>query len=419
MLELEFEASSPRFRVIATALLCFATAFAWLSTQEWRAQAWAKGGNYAALARSAEIQPKDAEVWHLLGRASTLVLLNADEGVRQFDRAIALNPRNGQYWVDLAVAQQMRSDTSAEQRALDTAMMEEPHSPRIAWTAANLSLVNGQTATALRYLAEVVAHDPTHAQTALSLSWQATHDLPLILDSEMNDDPDTYVRLGLALVERRESELVPQVWHAAMSRHITIPPDWLALDLVRRLASTQGALADSMWTEFAGVDPRFVQYVPEKGDSVVNAGFESELLDSGLDWEVLNEFVSVQRDATLSSSGNASLRIEFSGNTGAVFGVQQHPAAKPLTQYNISFVIRTADLSSASGPRVEVADVDSHQVLYRSDELSSDREWKHISGSFRTSSTAQRLVVRLVRDVPVAPISGTLWLDDVHLTPTP
>ena len=73
--------------------------------------------------------------------------------------AVALNPHDARYWLDLAAAYQVTGDVNGQRSALDQALAAEPTAPNVAWEAANFFLVDGDIDRALREFRVVIEND--------------------------------------------------------------------------------------------------------------------------------------------------------------------------------------------------------------------------------------------------------------------
>ena len=95
------------------------------------------------------LDPANADYRHRLGRYFDLVLNDPASALTEYQRAIQLNPHDARYWLDLANAYQLLGDADAQAVAIERAVVADPKTPDVAWEAANLYLVRGQTEKAL------------------------------------------------------------------------------------------------------------------------------------------------------------------------------------------------------------------------------------------------------------------------------
>jgi len=80
--------------------------------------------------------------------------------------------------------------------------------------------------------------------------------------------------------------------------------------------------------------------------------------------------------------------------------------------------VRADNIVGSSGPRLAVADpYVSAQRFYTSDDILGTTLWSGQSGSFTTGPDTHMVAIMLLRDPPYDPIKGSLWLDDVSITP--
>jgi hypothetical protein len=124
-------------------------------------------------------------------------------------------------------------------------------------------------------------------------------------------------------------------------------------------------------------------------------------------------------DRSVAFDGYSSIRITFDGRENVDFHhVHQIVLLKPNTDYSLKAHIRTKEVTTKSGFKIEVYGIAS--TFYGvSESVVGDNAWKELSVIFRTAPQSQAGVVRLRRektDKFDRLISGTVWIDNVRLT---
>jgi hypothetical protein len=161
--------------------------------------------------------------------------------------------------------------------------------------------------------------------------------------------------------------------------------------------------------------------IPTDGNVITNGGFENEkMLGGGFDWKIADvKGAKVAFDRSVAFEGNRSIKITFDGKENVDFHhVQQMVSLKPNTDYSLRAYIRTKEITTKSGPKIEVYGIGStfHGL---SESVVGDNAWKELRVTFRTTPQSQACVVRVRRektDKFDRLISGTVWLDHVQLT---
>src|SRR5438132_5334564 len=128
-----------------------------------------------SLQRAVRLQPWNAEYRDRLGRYFFFQENSADDSVQSYLSAVSLNPHQARYWIDLANAYQVQGAAQPEEDALEHAVRVGPTSTTIAWDAASLYSVLGDTEEALREFRTVLKHDPYLQPPALQLCWRIKH----------------------------------------------------------------------------------------------------------------------------------------------------------------------------------------------------------------------------------------------------
>jgi hypothetical protein len=103
--------------------------------------------------------------------------------------------------------------------------------------------------------------------------------------------------------------------------------------------------------------------------------------------------------------------------------VAQYAAVEPDTAYRLTAWVRTEGITTDSGPRIGVFDpFDRVALSAETDNLTGTAPWQEQTLEFRTPAETRVVIVQVVRTPSRKldnQIAGTLWLDDVSLTPTP
>jgi hypothetical protein len=161
--------------------------------------------------------------------------------------------------------------------------------------------------------------------------------------------------------------------------------------------------------------------IPTDGNLITNGSFENEkIIGGGFDWKIANvKGAKVAFDRSVSFEGNRSIKITFDVKENVDFHhVHQIVLLKPNTDYSLKAYIRTKEVTTKSGPKIEVYGIGSTFHSF-SESVVGDNAWKELSVTFRTTLQSQAGVVRVRRektDKFDRLISGTVWIDNVRLT---
>jgi len=154
---------------------------------------------------------------------------------------------------------------------------------------------------------------------------------------------------------------------------------------------------------------------------LVNPGFESGDFAPG--WEYYGDApgASSSVDSTLAHSGRYSARVVFDGTADVNYcHVTQRVAVTPGATYRLSGFIKTADLTTDSGALLEVQDARSWTFFAKGTQMiTGTQDWTYVERTFTVPSDTIEVRVFLRRIAWAGPISGTMWFDDIALTPIP
>lgn len=94
---------------------------------------------------------------------------------------------------------------------------------------------------------------------------------------------------------------------------------------------------------------------------------------------------------------------------------------EPNATYRLSGYIKTANLTTDSGARIEVYDVTQgldgpYAFAYSTPDVRGTNDWTYVEVTFTTLPTTTKVSVRLRRYSDHGPVSGVAWFDDVSLT---
>jgi tetratricopeptide (TPR) repeat protein len=413
-----FVSSRPiRIGIAAFALVIFAF-YVYAIYSVWRAD-WLRdhldGGSLDA---SAQLQPWNAQTQWLLGRYSLNATQDYANALTFLQRATQLNPYEGRYWLDLAAARQVRGETKESQEALERALRAEPTSTEIAWETANFYLVQNDAGRALPLLRVALQHDPRYTVAAIDLSWRATRSVSQVVSQVLPTQPAPYFAFLKILTAQKQSSPANELWQNLMAQRLSFPVEEAFPYFDYLIQTQQIDQAKRVWTDLNKVHPEMQD--DDISNLVRNGGFEREFLDGGFDWRSRQTAsTTVFFDTNEFHRGTRALRIAFSGPAGSDMGVYEYVPVQPSTEYRFGAYVKTQDITTASGPRLAVEDSATGKVLATTDEFLETSGWSEHAAEFVTGADTHLVALRIVRIPGNFLIKGTLWLDDVQLTPKP
>jgi hypothetical protein len=370
----------------------------------------------SSLQRAVRLDPGNADFRDHLGRYYALVVRDPAAAIAPYQAAVQLNPHSARYWFDLASSYQVLADPVNQTSALEHAIEADPTTPDVAWEAANLYLVQGQTAKALREFRVVLANDPSLINPAINFCWRIQPDVEALLREVLPAHSDVYIAFLNLLLSKNETAGAAQVWDALMRASQPFEERYVSDYFKYLVGHKEVDQAVLVWRQAAH---RFAltSYLPSSANLMVNGNFDLDVLNDGFDWHYEKQSgVQLTLDPSDFHGGRRSLSIAFDGPGISDAGIYQLVPVQPNTEYGFSAYYKNGEIEGAGGPRFTVQDMYNPAAIYfESDELKDAGFWKLSSGDFTTGADCKLLVVHIRRIPAGSPIRGKLWIDDFHL----
>jgi len=185
--------------------------------------------------------------------------------------------------------------------------------------------------------------------------------------------------------------------------------------LQRLLEAGKGDQARKAWEDLAQVSPRLRAYLPGQ-NLIVNGSFEQDILGGGLDWHYQPlPHVSVAVDTAEFYSGSRSLVVAFDGHGAGEAGIRQWIPVRPSTRYEFRVFVKSADIESASGPRLSLQGTRDGKTYVLTRDFLGSQLWRMEQAEFTTDPETRLLQLKLVRTPEQSLIKGHLWIDELSL----
>src|SRR5712691_2897073 len=395
--------------------LLFSTIYMALVAREFVAADLASHPELRSLQMAVRVEPGNASYHHELGRYLNLISRNPSAAVEEYKAAVGINPYAARYWFDLAAAYQLLGNTEAQKRALERAIEADPYTPDVAWEAANLYLVQGETDKALREFRVVLQNDPSLSLAALYLCWRITPDVDALLQRVMPPRVEAYLAFLDLLTSKKETAGAVKVWSVLMQLHQRFE-SWRALEYVKYLILQREVdQARSAWQQIAELWG-LSAYLASPNNLIVNGTFSLNVLNGGFDWQYRKQpSVVLALDPSSFHGGSSSLSIVFDGPGVNDAGIYQLIPTQPNTSYQFSGYFKAGEIERAGGPRFTIQDLYTEKTYFESDDLKDAEFWKPVNADFTTGLETKLLVLRVARVPAGSPIRGKLWIDDFQL----
>ena len=330
---------------------------------------------------------------------------------------MALNPRTARYWLDLAAADYELGKREDAQVALASALSVAPHTPSVAWEAANEYVSLNDLSPSLNAFRLAMTGDPSLQPAALEYCWRLHPDADDLLRNVVPNDPEAIARFLELLTSREEGVAATKAWDKLVELKQPVERKYVfgyAQYLINKHDFTK---LGEVWSQSAQLAD-LAGYQPSSENLVVNGNFEFAILNAGLDWRYeKSSDVTLTLDPDQSQSGGRSLKLNFDSQGMQDVGIRQFIPVQPSTHYVFSGKFRSEKLQGAGGPEFAIEDFVTGVTYFSSEYLKSDDFWSRTQGEFVTGPETQLLVLRLVRVPAGNAIRGKLWIDEVRLVP--
>ncbi len=404
-------------RQLAAGLALLALAYLFLIGKEFAASVYASHSDLAKLERAVQLSPGNANYRHRLGTFLAFAAGDPQAAVESYRSAVALNPYDAGYWLDLAASYQVTGDLDGQRAALDRALAAEPTAPDVAWKAANYFLVDGQIDRALHEFRVVIENDISLSDAALQACWRVRPDADALLQEVVPGRTDSLFAFLSLLMTKQETAGTIQTWERLAHLHEKFD-SWRLFEYIRYLIQVRRPDAAMTAWEEAAPTLGLSAYLPTDDNLVINGDFSLDVLNGGFDWTYVNRTgVRPLLDSSDFREGHRSLSLTFEGPGIADAGIQQLIPVHGGATYDFSAYYKTADFQGAGGPQIVLRDAYSVAPLFTSAPLTDADFWKEVHSKITAPDSTTLLSLTIERSPAGSPIRGKLWLDDFQLAP--
>jgi hypothetical protein len=345
------------------------------------------------------------------------------EGLKHLRRATELNPYAARYWSDLSWVCELGDDMVCATQGVKEAAKLSPMTPQVHWVAANTYLRAGQDDAALAEFRRLLELDPTYAPATFHLCLGTLGNPRLILEKVLPPGKDPRLKLAyLNFLSTNElADQAHEVWVQAVATGTPFPLPMATPYIEHLLELGRVADAQSAWRDLEKLGVVSNLSTDEEGNLVFNGDFEQMPLNTGFDWRYSpGNFIALDFSDPVAHSGKVCLRIEFtvSRNEGYTPLYQLVPVAANQV-YLVTAYVRSQDVTSDSGPRLQVQDpFHSNGPNVMSETTVGTTPWHQISLKFCTGPDTKLVSLSVTRvrgrTFPTE-ITGSFWLDSVIL----
>jgi len=369
----------------------------------------------ADLERAARLAPGNAEYAHALGLQLSTSPENYARAIASLERAVALNPQNGAYWLDLASVYQLAGEPQRQRPALESALAAEPNNPDVSAEAANYFLAGGDIARSLSLLRRTLQQDPSAAESLLPVFWRATQDPKMLLENAVPPDPDNQLAFLRVATMQNDPAAAREAWEGLLASKQTFAPQRSFFYFEYLIHSHSIAELSRSWSALGHSVASIAEYQPG-ANRIVNGGFELPVLNAGLDWRYeAVEHVNSSVEESAVHGGTRALHLYYDGNASYNAGWREYIIVEPGAGYQFSAWVKSDNILSSSGPRFSIADAITGAPLFLSDDVLDTHPWQEIRGHFQAPTGTDLAEIRITRAPANTKIRGDVTIDDIRL----
>jgi len=400
-----------------------AVEFSFSVAKVWVGERWNESSDPGKWLAAAQLEPGNAQYWEQVALYNELNLEQQDQPktAEYLRRATQIDPLSERPWLEFAALDEARGDFSAARRAYEMAQLDSPVSPDVAWRFGNFLLRQGDLSGGFAALRRAIDKDPSLEASALAECWAVDPNTDSIAAAVLPPQTAYYVRAIRYFLLQKQTGAALGMWTQLLKLNQPVAMRDI-IDLINHLLD-EGRISDAhqIWQEAL----RRSDWPVHASDTSVqfNGGFEHDLLNGGFDWRELPlSGVSYDLDSSVLHSGHQSLRITFDGAVNINFQhIFQYVYVAPHQPYRFLAYLRTDGISSENGIQFDIFDPRHPETLQVSTSvLAGTNDWRSVRVDFESGADTQ-LVEILLRRSPVPAFTdqlrGTVWVDDVSLTP--
>lgn len=411
-----------RFAVLVFAF-ALATALAFFSIRNARAVDQSELGTRAGLEAAARLEPSNSDNWYLLGRYWQYSLDEPDSAraIANFRRALSINPRSIDAWLDLGTVYETENNSTAARDAYLQARNAYPASAEVSWRYGNFLLRQGQLPAAFAEIRRAVYADPKRSAEAFSRCWRVDFSVESVLDTVIPPNRDAYLAVIRELAETDQLPSTLIVWQRLVALHPPMSPANVIFFTDFLLHKNHFDDAHRVWQDAVRLSDINTGDPPT---SVLwDGGFESNVQGGGFSWTypALPPGVQAGLDRRQKHTGKQSLRIFFAARQNTNFdGVCSNVAVQPDTTYRFTAWARTQALTSDEGIRFRLYGFSDSQpaTVADSPDFRGTQPWTRVEMPWTSGKDVHRARVCIQRSPSRGfdrRIQGTAWVDDIAL----
>lgn len=392
------------------------------------AEVFAETQSVSSLQAAIRFDSGNARYHLLLGRLFLYGAADFDlnRAAEELKRATELNPYDPQAWLDFAFAQESLGNRSEAEVGLRRADLVAPRIVSYQWSIGNMFLIHGNVDEALRHFRVVLAGTSQYDPMIFETAWKAVGKGDVILDRLIPNQARTQFAYLSYLNAHNHLPEAQALWKRIIQSQETFSIQQAAGYLDWLIAAHQSDEALRAWIDLKNRGLIKPIYEPTQQNLILNGDFEEDVLNLGFDWRISRVTGADTRiDQSSYHSPSHAAFIEFLEEQNLKYeGLFQYVRVSPLSSYRLRAFLKTEEITTDSGPRLEVRDAYDSRLLdqYSDSMVGSTPGWVELNLDFATGPNSHLAIISVTR-LPshklANKIAGRAWVDDFRLIEVP
>ena len=409
-------------RLIALALaIATAVLFGYLSIRAALASHYAELNTLEGFEKAVELEPSNDRNWYFLGRYLQFNIENpdVDRAVNAYRKALEINPRSAEIWLDLASAYETEAEIGAARKTFIEARRVYPASADVSWRYGNFLLRQNEKAEGFLEIHRAVEADPGRALEAFLVCRHVEPDLEVILDRALPPFPAAYQDIIWVLTNENRPDQALKVWSRLFALHPRVRTREVFVLVDGLLATGRTIEAQTVWDQ--AISLMGLPRVEDPGGSLIwDGGFETNVTGGGLSWRFQTlPKIFIGYDGKAKHSGARALRVDFSVRENSDFrGVCQRVVVEPHVTYELSAWIRTRAVTEGGGVFLRIGEMGiPSQLPATTPKLAGSNDWTRVLTRWTAPENSRLAEVCLSRSPGFESdkVPAAAWVDDVSL----
>lgn len=384
---------------------------------------WGESTKLADVSRAARLDLMNPEYQYRLGLFYEFDWEHMDvtEAVRYLKEATTLQPNRADYWSGLGRACFTVGDDSCADQAYENSVRLAPAIPHYEWEIANYYLLSGRQSESLARYRRFLELSPNDATPVFGACLRAFKNPKIIWGALMGTSDIVKLAYIYFLSTHGYPDDAYQFWNETVAGGSNVSFPDARPYLEQLIASSHFSQAFKVWQDLERIGAIHSTESRDSANRIFNGDFEQEPLNAGFDWRYQpQEYLAFDFADTDSHEGHRCLRIDFNVPHNADYEpVYQIVPVEPNQQYVLAAHLRSADITSDSGPRLRVVDTQCPACLsVESEGTLRSTTWHDVSLNFLTGPHTQAVRISVFRprsrSFPME-IQGHFWLDSASL----